>query len=149
MEAPPSAPVVVERCPTDGPIGWVIAIFGGISALAILVVYIAAAYLFQALLAPVQQQSPQMGFGSPMSLSQPQAGPTLAVFGVFVVLMALSILTLGSGIGIIRGKKKGFVLGIPVFALLMLQGGGLTVLSLAIAVYCVLRLLAVIGPRPI
>ena len=141
----------LNRCPTDGPVGAALMLLAGLGAVATILLASVLAALFGGFVSPAQPtitMSPNLNMGSPIQAPQSSGGPSLVAFLAFGIPLAICCVAFFCGLGICHGLAWAFQLGIVLFALVTLAGNGAAVLGIAVAAYCVLRLLRVIGPAP-
>ena len=149
VEGDESSSPVSNTCPTDAPVGILVIILGSAAFLMAMLLHDA----FEAVLTPFYAMS------SLPKQTTTYNGTTFVNSGQSDVSSVASIATLlafvfaglvfYSGIGIFKGRVWGFRLALVLFGLSAVLGGGQALLSLAVAVYCLLRSLAIIKPAPI
>lgn len=72
----------------------------------------------------------------------------VALLVAAIFLVVLSVVHVMAGIGILRGRKVGFIVA-AVIGLLSLAANGLAVIGLGVGIYSILRLTGKLGPKPI
>jgi hypothetical protein len=131
----------IPRCPADGPVGVLVSIVGLLAAATTLL----AGGMLLAVVSPVFGRG-GVGWNRFSSSTGEESFPWVPTFIIGSAFL-MCLLAFVSGIGIARGRQRGFSFAIVCFGLFALFGSGASVLGIAVVLYCIMRKMGIGWPR--